>query len=237
MNRPSVLVLVRHGESARNVAKKGNVFFADDESRRSVRGIPDHRISLTAEGHRQAQVTGAALAERFGSFDALYHSGYQRTAETALGLVAGFSEDVRARLIPRANLLIRERDPGFAYDMTTEEAEAAFPYMREYWETTGSFFARPPGGESLAEVVERVHSFLDILIRDRAGERVLVVTHGGTLKAFRFLLERWDYVLAETAMHTDPPENCGVTSYVYSREHKRLILEEYNRVYWRGRVA
>ena len=43
--------------------------------------------------------------------------------------------------------------------------------------------ARPPGGESIAQVVERVHSFIDILIRDRAGERVLVITHGGTLRA------------------------------------------------------
>ena len=233
MERPALLVLVRHGESVRNVAKKGNVFFADDESRRSVRGIPDHQICLTEEGHRQARVTGVALSERFGSFDALYHSGYRRTQETADAILSGLAPPVRDRLSPQANLFIRERDTGFAYDMTTQEAEAAFPYMQEYWQTTGSFFARPPGGESIAQVVERVHSFIDILIRDRAGERVLVVTHGGTLRAFRFLLERWDYVQAERSMHNAPPDNCGVTTYVYSREHNHLMLEEYNRVYWR----
>ena len=101
MDRPSLLVLVRHGESARNVAKKGPVFFPDDESRRSVRGIPDHRISLTPEGHRQARATGVALAERFGSFDAIYHSGYSRTIETAAGLLSGFPEEVQARLPPQ----------------------------------------------------------------------------------------------------------------------------------------
>lgn len=233
MERPSLLVLVRHGESVRNVAKKGSVFFADDESRRSVRGIPDHQISLTAEGARQARVTGLALSDRFSSFDALYHSGYQRTIQTANGLIDGFAPDVQERLIPQANLFIRERDTGFAYDMTTQEAETAFPYMHEYWQTTGSFFARPPGGESIAQVVERVHSFLDILIRDRAGERVLVVTHGGTLRAFRFLLEQWDYDQAERSMQADPPDNCGVTTYVYSPERKHLTLQEYNRVYWR----
>lgn len=233
MQRPSLLVLVRHGESVRNVAKKGNVFFADDESRRSVRGTPDHQISLTAEGRRQAQVTGRALGERFGSFDALYHSGYRRTIETAEELLAGFGREVQQQLVPQANLFIRERDTGFAYDMTTQEAEAAFPYMREYWQTTGSFFARPPGGESIAQVVERVHSFLDILIRDRAGERVLVITHGGTLRAFRFLLEQWDYAQAERSIHADPSDNCGVTTYTYSRERGHLTLQEYNHVYWR----
>ena len=37
VERPSLLVLVRHAESARNVAKKGNRFFLDDESRRPYR--------------------------------------------------------------------------------------------------------------------------------------------------------------------------------------------------------
>jgi broad specificity phosphatase PhoE len=225
-------VLVRHGESLRNVAKKDSVFFADDESRRSVYGVADHRIPLTVEGKRQAIATGVKLYERFGSFDAVYHSGYQRTIETAEGLLAAFPEAARRSMIPQANLFIRERDAGYSYDMTTNEAEAAFPYMREYWQTTGSFFARSPGGESIAQVVERIHSFLDILVRDRSGERVLVVTHGQALRAFRFLLEHWSYDQAETLMHSDPAHNCSVTSYLYSQERRHLVLEEYNRVYW-----
>ena len=93
----------------------------------------------------------------------------------------------------RMNIFIRERDPGFTYDMTEEEAEAAFPWLNEYWHTFGGFMARPPGGESLADVVGRVHTFLDTLFRDRAGQKVLVVTHGGTIRCLRFALERWNY--------------------------------------------
>ena len=96
------------------------------------------------------------------------------------------------------NLFVRERDPGFTYDMTEAEAEAAFPWLNEYWHTFGGFFARPPGGESLADVVGRVHTFLNTLFRDRAGQKVMVVTHGGTIRCFRFALERWDY---EQAAH------------------------------------
>jgi broad specificity phosphatase PhoE len=58
--RPSLLVLVRHAESARNLAKKGNRFFLDDESRKAVQGVPDHHVPITDEGRRQAEVTGRA---------------------------------------------------------------------------------------------------------------------------------------------------------------------------------
>ena len=59
-SRPSALVLVRHAESLRNKVKKGSTYFADDAARRMIRGIPDHKISLTKEGIRQARKTGKA---------------------------------------------------------------------------------------------------------------------------------------------------------------------------------
>jgi hypothetical protein len=61
IRRPQTLVLVRHAQSARNVAKKGNAFFLDDESRKAVQGIPDQHVPITDEGRRQAELTGAAL--------------------------------------------------------------------------------------------------------------------------------------------------------------------------------
>jgi 2,3-bisphosphoglycerate-dependent phosphoglycerate mutase len=228
---PSLLVLVRHGESARNVAKKGSVFFADDEARKSVRGLPDYKVPLTEEGWRQAERTGAALRERFGAFAALYHSGYRRTVETAEGLLRAYPEEELAALERHQNLFIRERDPGFAYDMTTAEAEAAFPWLDAYWKTFGSFFAHPPGGESMAQVCERVALFLDILARDQAGRRVLVVTHGGTIRAFRYLLERWSYEEATERFFAEGPKNCSVTVYERAGEG-RLSLSEYNAVLW-----
>lgn len=70
--------------------------------------------------------------------------------------------------------------------MTTTEAEAAFPWLQGYWDTFGRFFARPPGGESLAEVATRVYLFLGMLFRDRPQQRILVVSHAGTLRVFRY---------------------------------------------------
>ena len=58
---------------------------------------------------------------------------------------------------------IRERDSGYAYDMTEEEAKKQFPWMEEYWKTFGGFFAVPPGGESYAQVAQRIYLFLDTI--------------------------------------------------------------------------
>jgi broad specificity phosphatase PhoE len=85
MNRPALLVLVRHGQSERNVVKKRNRFYLDEESRKAVKGIPDHRITLTAEGHRRAVETGHALRDQFGAFDYVFHSGCTRAIQTPRG--------------------------------------------------------------------------------------------------------------------------------------------------------
>lgn len=228
--RPALLVLVRHAESARNIAKKGSVYFADAAARQVVRGVPDHLIDLTPDGAKQAQQTGLAIRDRFGAFDQVFTSGYARTEQTAAGILDAWPAAERARMRVKAELFIRERDPGFAYDMTTAEAEAAFPWLNEYWQTFGGFMARPPGGESLADVTGRVHTFLSDLFRDHAGQKIMVVTHGGTLRCFRFLLEGWSYSQAQRWPDGQSPANCGVTTYRDTGEG--LELEDYNRVYW-----
>jgi broad specificity phosphatase PhoE len=210
---PALLVLVRHGESVRNVAKRANRFFLDDEARKHVRGIPDHRIPLSDEGRRQAIEAGRALRERFGPFDQVYHSGYLRTVDTTKHLLDAYPPDERARIRVRHHLFIRERDPGYAYDMTDAEATAAFPWLQDYWTTFGPFFARPPGGESLAQVCERVYTFLQKLSRTMGGKRVLIVTHAGTIWCIRYVLERWTYDEAEHRFRTERIPNASITSY------------------------
>ena len=132
----------------------------------------------------------------------------------------------------RMNPFIRERDPGYTYDMTRPEAEKAFPWLNEHWQTFGGFFARPPGGESLSEVSQRVYTFLNTLFRDRAGKKVWVMLHGGTLRAVRFLLEHWTYDEALYWPKGQSPENCGITVYAFDKKKGRLVLQEYNTIAW-----
>jgi broad specificity phosphatase PhoE len=231
--RPAQLIFIRHAESTRNEVKRGTTYFADEDARRTVKGIPDYKIPLTEKGKAQAQQTGVCLRERFGVPDFIYHSGYLRTEQTLEEILKAFPKDEQAQIDIRMNQFIRERDPGYAYDMTTEEAETAFPWLREHWSTFGGYFTRPPGGESLSDASQRVYTFLNTLFRDRAGKRVWVVLHGGTLRVVRFLLERWDYEQALKWPEGQNPENCGITVYNYDEEKGRLVLLEYNTVCWK----
>lgn len=230
--RPARVVLVRHAESERNLAKKGNRFFLDDEARKPVAGVADHRTALTARGRRQASLTGVALKRDFGPFDYAYHSGYRRTRETLEHLLAAYSEEARARIRVRHHLFLRERDTGYTFDMTTAEAESAFPWLQPYWDTYGPMFGRPPGGESFADVAKRVYLFLGMLFRDRGDRRTLVVTHGGTLWMFRMILERWTWEEAEDHFRSGSVPQCSVTDYAYDPAAGRLVLRALTRTFW-----
>ncbi len=71
-----------------------------------------------------------------------------------------------------------------------------------------------------------------MLFRDRAGRRVLVVTHGGTLWMFRMLLERWTWEETEERFRTGSVPQCSVTSYRYEQPLNRLVAHDLTRVYW-----
>jgi broad specificity phosphatase PhoE len=217
----------------RNKAKEGGgVFFSDEDARRVVKGIPDHKIDITPEGVIQSEKTGEGILSDYGGFDYAYHSGYLRNERTLERMLSKYPEDERNKIKIRLNPFIRERHAGYAYDMTEKEAERYFPFLQEYWKTFGGFFSQPPGGESLAAVVQRVYLFLNMLFQEKAGKRILVVTHGGTLRCFRFLLEHWNYDQALAWPRGQEPKNCGVTAYSFDEEEKRLLLREYNKTYY-----
>ena len=65
-----------------------------------------------------------------------------------------------------------------------------------------------------------------------AGKRVLVVSHGGTIWCFRYVLERSTYAEAERRFTTESIRNGSVTSYRFSEEAGRLELADTARVYW-----
>ncbi|MDO8571056.1 MAG: phosphoglycerate mutase family protein [bacterium] len=234
IERPSLLVIVRHGESARNVALQSSLYLPKEDLDR-FEGIPDHKIPLTEEGKRQARETGIAIRKKYGVFDVVYDSQYLRTIQTRDGILEAYTPLQRERMKIRHSHLVREREPGYTFGMSDEDVEQYFPWFKRYWDSFGYFYARPPGGENQAEVCQRVHDFVNNdLVRIRRGKKVLIVTHGGTIRAFRFNLEKWtpeDYMREfEEGEH---PTYCGVTAYRHSRDTGRLEEKEYNTVYWK----
>ena len=229
VERPSLLVLVRHAESARNVAKKGNTFFLDDESRKAVQGVADHHVPITTRAvgrPRRPVVRFATSSAPSTTCITPVIDEHRRPPSTYWALIPQASASpCRSGIICSC----ASATPA-GYDMTTAEAAASFPWLQGYWDTFGRFFARPPGGESLAAVAERVYLFLGMLFRDRAQQRVLVVSHGGTLRVFRYLLERWTHDEFLERWESEPVPNCAVTTYAFDPTAGRLMLQALNRV-------
>lgn len=50
-----------------------------------------------------------------------------------------------------------------------------------FWPLAGT--ERPPGGESIADLIERVGPTMERLAEEHAGEDVVIVAHGGTIRA------------------------------------------------------
>src|SRR5205823_6615945 len=68
-HRPALLVTVRHGESIRNTF---DIHAGIERLPEELAHTPDHSIPLTAEGERQAQLTGRGLRDEFGTFDLVF---------------------------------------------------------------------------------------------------------------------------------------------------------------------
>jgi 2,3-bisphosphoglycerate-dependent phosphoglycerate mutase len=79
---------------------------------------------------------------------------------------------------------LRERDYGELMGMNKDEiAQRYGPEQVQIWRR--GFAVRPPGGESLEDVVARVGPYFDAHIRPHlaGGENILIVAHGNSLRA------------------------------------------------------
>ena len=157
-------VVVRHGETAWNAQGR----------------IQGHLDSpLNEEGLAQALLVGDRLARE--PFAHLYSSDLGRALQTAQPIAdhSGRPARIDARL--------RERNLGVFQGLTGAECERRFP------EHYARFRSRDPDhviprGESARRVYERVSEVFSALAHEHAGERLVVVTHGGVLDAlYRFV--------------------------------------------------
>jgi len=224
------LVIVRHGESQRNVGKMEALAAGQHEYHGNVR---DMDVTLTARGERQAEATGKHLGRKF-HFDHVFVSPYVRTVQTAERMAKHFPSPIEFTYEER----IREKEFGILDGMTKQGIVKKF---RDEWhrrERDGKYYYRPAGGESYPDVSLRVHSFLGTMIRECAKQSVLVVCHSVIVLTFRRLLER----LTEKellAIDRDPEQdvcNCSITWYEFdphaSAGKGKLVLREFNGVHY-----
>ena len=164
-------VLVRHGESEGNVAFNRSV--AGDHSLYSGAFIERHSSlwRLTDRGREQAIATGAWMRSNIDvDFDGFYTSEYLRAMETAALLALPEAQW-------RPEVMLRERDWG-EYDLASQHERREAFAQYEARRRRESLFWAPPGGESLAQVVQRVDSILLFTNRRFGGRRTIAVCHG-----------------------------------------------------------
>jgi broad specificity phosphatase PhoE len=119
---------------------------------------------------------------------------------------------------------LREKEFGVLDRYTKLGIQQKFPELHEQRSRVGKFYFRPPGGESWADVILRLHSVVNTLTRMYVGERVLIVAHQVTVNCFRYLFERMDEQQILAIDHAGDVPNCAVTSYecVSRRGHEEL---------------
>lgn len=159
------ITLVRHGESTWN--ELGLIQGHDNTAKLTLRG--------------RDQALGVAHSLRELGFDHLVTSDLDRARETAeiIGKVLGVE--------PTNDTVLRERGFGELEGRPLSELSPSLTGIE------GSVIvnpdASPRGGESFREVVGRASLFLKQLRDEQPGRRVLVVTHGGTIRALRASIE------------------------------------------------
>lgn len=223
----SNLVLVRHGESTRNLAK------AKAEAEKSETygdGTRDMDVELTDLGRQQARLTGRHLLQHLGfAFHRVFASPYRRTVQTAELVLA--SQGGRVDLVLEER--VREKEFGVLDGLTKLGIKGRYPDEAERKKREGKYYYRPLGGESYPDVNQRVHDFLGMLIRECPAQNALVVCHSVIVLSFRRLLER----LSEEEfleIDRDPkqePKNCSITWYAFdpkAADHGKLVLKSYN---------
>jgi broad specificity phosphatase PhoE len=209
---PQEIWLVRHGQSAGNVARDAAEAAAGLRIDIAERDVD---VPLSELGVRQSQ----ALAGWFASLgpdsqpSVVLHSPYVRAAQTADLVTAGMDRD--AMVAVHADERLREKEFGILDRLTVRGIAEQFPDLHEQRHYVGKFYFRPPGGESWCDVILRLRSLLDTITREYAGERVLIVAHQVIVNCFRYLLERMDEATILEADRAGDVPNCSVTSYVF----------------------
>ncbi len=130
-------------------------------------------VPLSDEGREQARRLGLRLGDE--KIAAVYASPLGRTVETAQLLAAPHKLDVRKRDE------LREISHGSWEQLTRREVEEKFPEEAAAWEKDPYTFA-PRGGETGLAVTARALPALMEIVRQHAGENVLVVSHKATIR-------------------------------------------------------
>ena len=225
---PERLWIVRHGESAGNVARdaaQAAGLTTIDIAERDV------DVNLSALGEEQARALGTWFAglpetERPEVILASPYVRARRTAE-AIGTAGGFETDHEFVIDER----LREKEFGILDRLTGKGIVERFPEQAEFRRLLGKFYHRPPGGESWCDTILRLRSALDTIGLRHANRRVLIVGHQVVVLCMRYLIENMTEEQILAIDREGDVANCSVTEYRFDAglgKDGGLRLERFN---------
>ncbi|HYJ29635.1 MAG TPA: histidine phosphatase family protein [Allosphingosinicella sp.] len=219
---PSRLWIVRHGQSAGNVAR--DLASAAGQHRIDI-PTRDVDVPLSALGGSQADAVGRWFAEfpEEERPEIVLSSPYVRARETARRICAagGTAPDAKGPVIDER---LREREFGILDRLTTEGIRNIYPDQAEHRALLGKFYHRPPGGESWADVILRLRSALDTVSLHHADRRVLIVCHQVVVLCLRYILEEMDEAEVLRIDREGDVLNCGVCEYEFEPDEERTCV-------------
>ena len=225
---PDILWIVRHGESAGNVARLAAD--AVGAHRIDVSGR-DVDVPLSPRGEEQAAALGRwfAKGEAHGRPDVMLASPYLRARETARLFRAAGGCAAAERICVDERL--REKEFGVLDGLTTSGIAAALPDQAAFRRLLGKFYHRPPGGESWCDVIFRLRSVMDTVALHHPGKRVMIVAHQVVVLCLRYVIEELSEEDILAIDRAGDVANCSVTEYRHDPAHGRgggLVLHRYN---------
>jgi broad specificity phosphatase PhoE len=210
---PQTMWIVRHGQSAGNVARDAA----------EAAGLPlidiltrDVDTPLSDLGEEQAQ----ALGRWFGDMGpdqrptVVLCSPYVRARQTAQIVLQTAGIPV-PEITLNTDERLREKEFGILDRLTKHGILQKYPELGEQRAHVGKFYFRPPGGESWCDVILRLRNVIDTLTREYRRERVLIVAHQVIVSCFRYLFERLDEQQILALDREGDIPNCSVTSYEF----------------------
>lgn len=228
---PDTLFIVRHGESAGNVARDQANAARDLVIKTTSRDVD---VPLSPLGERQA----TALGHWFGSLQAdeqptvVITSPYVRAMQTTT-VIKSLGDFQYAS--PAASLVVderfREKEFGMLDGLTRYGIMERFPNQAATRSSLGKFYHRPPGGESWCDVILRLRSAFDMLCREYHGERVLIVAHSVVVLCMRYIVEGLTEAEILEIDRTNEVANCSVTRFDADLSQGtvgKLVLDSFN---------
>ncbi|MEO8908779.1 MAG: histidine phosphatase family protein [Gemmatimonadaceae bacterium] len=208
---PDLLYVVRHGESAGNIAREAALEAGQGVIDLEFRDID---VPLSDLGQQQS----IALGRWLGALpveqrpNIVLTSPYLRARHSAelIAKSAGMAADSYSLIVDER---FREKEFGVLDRLTPVGVKEHYPEQAEFRRLLGKFYHRPPGGESWCDVILRLRSATEMIAREYRGERVLIVCHAVVVLCMRYILEHMTEAELLAIDKKAEVANCAVTLY------------------------